>query len=126
MYKGFTWGSSGSTVYYACANSVIVNDSAKTKNYVSLNKHTDRVNFVRAANNFKDRQVIVSGGSDSLLVVWESSNESVLEVTSWSVKGSVNLAHSVSFAAVYEFGENIAYILAGNILGDVYFLKLDD
>jgi WD40 repeat protein len=118
---------SATAVFYACGRSIIVNDSSKLKNCLTLSSHTDRINFTKAINNFTDRQVVVSGGSDSRLIIWETkANSSIFEISSWSVKAEINLSHSVSFASVCEFSDNLAYLIVGNIMGDIYLFRLSD
>ena len=41
--------------YYSCSNSIIVSDLTKIKNEFSLNKHKERVNFVKLVSNFTQK-----------------------------------------------------------------------
>lgn len=58
LYKCFSWSGrteSANAIFYACGRSIVVNDTAELKNHLTLSHHTDRVNFVKAINNFSDR-----------------------------------------------------------------------
>lgn len=50
----------------------------------------------------------------------------MVDYKEWNCKFELNLEHSVSFASICEYSENTAYILAGNTMGDVFLLKLDE
>ena len=70
---------------------------------------------------------MVSGACDSRLIIWQTEvNSNVFEKENWSVKAEINLNHSVSFASICEFADNVAYLVVGNIMGDVYLFRLND
>ncbi|EAR85742.1 elongator complex protein (macronuclear) [Tetrahymena thermophila SB210] len=127
LYKCFALGKAvKEACFYACSNSIIVNNINKVTNYFTLSGHSDRVNFVKTINNFSERQLIVSGSSDSNLIIWEGKLSNLFIKENWSIKHKFNLNHSVSFATVLEYSPNLAYVVAGNIMGDVYIIKISD
>lgn len=68
----------------------------------------------------------MSGGSDSKLIIWEGKSESISSVESWKEKFRFDLTHSVLFASTIEFPNNIAYVVAGNIMGKIFLIRVAD
>jgi len=61
------------------------------------------------------------------LIVWEGNlSEDIFLAESWKEKFRLNLSHSVSFASSIEFAKNESYVVAGNIMGDVYLIKVSE
>lgn len=60
------------------------------------------------------------------MIIWEGKLSHIYAKENWTIKYKVNLSHSVSFATVYEYAPNVAYLVAGNIMGDIYIIKISD